>query len=201
MKWLTKPNELVLAKNSPFKHGFKAKAERYATAYREELGIHPCGPLCAFKLASHLNIGVYGINEFPITEADLQILKGSAETGAEWSGHTMTTKIGNKIVLHNTFQSPARQQSNVMHELAHIICEHKTPELDIDFPIPLGMRYYDEVQEEEAKYLGAALQLGKPCLLWAKKQQMTKQQMAEYFNASIDMITYRMNITGISKIY
>ena len=61
------------------------------------------------------------------------------------------------------------------------------------------LREFDEVQEEEAKCLGAALQLAKPCLFWANKRSMSYEDIANYFNASKDMVTYRMNMTGIAK--
>ncbi len=53
-----------MATKSILKRGFKAQAERMAKQYREELEIHPCDSLCAFKLAEHLCIPVYSATEF-----------------------------------------------------------------------------------------------------------------------------------------
>ena len=106
---------------------------------------------------------------------------------------------GTKIILYNPFHSKARQQSDLMHELAHIICEHKHGEVSHNTPLPFGMRNYNTEEEEEAKCLGSTLQLATPCLLWANKRGMTTDAIAEYFNASIDMVAYRMNMTGIAR--
>ena len=111
----------------------------------------------------------------------------------------MKNAAGDQIVINNPFHSTARQQSDVMHELAHIICKHERRQTEYDFEIPFGMRYFNEVQEEEAKCLGATLQLATPCLLWSRKRSMTHEEISSHFNASIDMVTYRMNMTGIAK--
>jgi Zn-dependent peptidase ImmA (M78 family) len=62
------------------------------------------------------------------------------------------------------------------------------------------MRNYDAEQEEEAKCLGSTLQLAKPGLLWARKRNMSYEDISDYFNASVNMVKYRMNITGIAKV-
>jgi Zn-dependent peptidase ImmA (M78 family) len=179
--------------------GFKADAERQAIYYREALSIHPCAPLCAFKLAKHLKISIYSALEFPITSNEIGILKGSNGLGNEWSALTMITKLGNQIIIHNPFHSSARQQSNIMHELAHILCKHEHPKVS-DIRIPVGIRHFNELHEEEAKHLGATLQLAKPCLLWAKKHNMNNDEIAAYFNASNEMVNFRLNSTGLNNI-
>jgi hypothetical protein len=185
-----------LAKKEILKRGFKADAERKAKAYRIALSIHPCAPLCAFKLAGYLTVPVYPATDFFTHIDDINNLNCF---DSEWSALTMITKVGNRIIVHNPFNSVARQQSDVMHELAHIICDHKRCQTEYDFEIPFGMRQFDELQEEEAKCLGSTLQLPTPCLLWAKKREMLPDAIAIHFNASVDMVIYRMNMTGISK--
>lgn len=199
MTWRIIPNENKLAIKNILKWGFKSKAERLAKQYRVDLKIHPCAPLCAFKLAEHLNVPVYQATDFLTLPSDVKILTGINGNDCEWSALTMSTKAGNKIIIHNPFHSVARQQSDIMHELAHFICKHERHQVKYDFEIPFGMRHFDEVEEEEAKCLGSTLQLATPCLLWARKNNMTKEDIADYFNASKDMVIYRMNMTGISK--
>lgn len=189
-----------MATKSIFKRGFKANAERLSEQYRKELKIHAWAPMCAFKLAEHFGVSVHNARDFVTDPSEIKILSGDNGHDCEWSALTMTTKIGNSIIIHNSFQSIARQQSNLMHELAHIILKHKcTGEYSSN--IPFGLREYNAEQEEEAKYLGASLQLTKACLFWARKRQMTTENIAKHFNASPDMIIYRMNITGIAKIH
>lgn len=113
----------------------------------------------------------------------------------------MINSSNKKIILHNPYHSIARQQSDVMHELSHIICNHERTEVEYESPIPFGLRDYDPIQEEEAKCLGSTLQLAKPGLLWARNKSMTYEEIANHFNASLDMVTYRMNVTGISYTF
>lgn len=188
-----------MAKPNILKRGFKADAERKALSFRAELNIHPCEPLCAFKLAEHLTIPVYPATDFLKSAEELNILQGSTNKVSEWSALTMVTKTSNRIIIYNPFNTITRQQSDLMHELAHIICDHKREVIEYEFEIPFGMREFDVLQEEEAKCLGSTLQLPKPCLLWSKKREMTRNEISSHFNASLDMVKYRMNITAISK--
>ena len=195
MTWLTVQNKTTLATKSILKWGFKAKAERLAKQYREELKIHHCGALCAFKLSEHLSIPIHPATKFLTLANEIEWLSNNCE----WSALTMPNFEGTKLILHNPFHSKARQQSDLMHELAHIICEHKHEEVYHETPLPFGMRNYNTEEEEEAKCLGSTLQLATPCLLWANKKGLNTEAIAEHFNASMEMVTYRMNMTGISK--
>lgn len=177
------------------KRGFKANAERVAVQYRKDLEIHPCGPLCAFKLAEFLKVPVHKATHFLTQPEDISLLSNNCE----WSALTMTNAEGTKLILHNPYSSIARQQSDLMHELAHIICDHQHDDTYHDEPLPFGLRSYNIEHEEEAKCLGSTLQLATPGLLWASKRNMTYEEIAEHFNASIDMVKYRMNATGIAK--
>jgi Zn-dependent peptidase ImmA (M78 family) len=181
------------------RRGFKSEAERKALTYRENLKIHPCAFLCAFKLAEHLNIPIFKATEFITLPEEIYLLKGSYNNKCEWSALTMGTNAGNTIIIYNPFHSEVRQQSDIMHELAHLICKHQHVQIDHDTELPFGMRSYDKIQEEEAKCLGSTLQLPKPCLLWATKRKMKKEDISSYYNASIDMVTYRLNMTGLFK--
>lgn len=199
MIWLTIQNEFALAKKDILKRGFKANAERLAKLYREELGIHPCAALCAFKLAGHLQVPLCKSAEFLNLPGEIAILSAVDGVDCGWSALTMVAKSGTRIILYNEYHSEARQQSDIMHELAHVICKHERQLKEYDFEIPFGMREFDEVQEEEAKCLGSTLQLPSPALLWANKRNMAHNEIASHFNASHDMVKYRMNMTGIAK--
>lgn len=186
-------------KDGVFKRGFKTQAERLAQDYRVLLGIHPCEALCAFELARHLNISVIPATDL-ISESEFEKeLKGIDGKPSEWSALTIKTKIDNRIIIHNPFNPVVRQQSDIMHELAHIICKHERNQKEYPFPIPFGMHGYDEQQEEEAKFLGGALQISTPCLLWARKNNISVENISQKYNASIEMVQYRMNITGIFR--
>lgn len=196
MTWRIIQNNIEVASKDLLKRGFKAKAERLSAEFRTKMSIHPYEPLCAFKLAEHLNIRIYNATEFLSLPDEINKLSNE-DFG--WSALTMVTRANNRIIIHNPYHSKARQQSDIMHELAHVICEHKHSLSKYDFNIPLGMRDFDELQEEEAICLGSTLQIARPGLLWAVEQNYTVEQIANYFNSSIEMATYRLRISGVVK--
>jgi hypothetical protein len=179
--------------------GFKTRAEKIALNYRKELNLLPHDPLCGFELAEFLNIPVHTPDLVFGEGTNLSELVGTPGKDRGWSALTMKTKINNAIIIHNHLHVATRQQSNIMHELAHVICEHVHPETEANMNLPDIMRTYDQQQEEEANCLGSTLQITRDGLVWAFKKKMTKDQIAEHFNASPQMVTLRINMTGVAK--
>lgn len=171
--------------------GFTTKAERIAESFRITLNIHPCGHLCAFKLASHLGVSICEATDYGIDTKLVERLTG-------WSGLYLVNEFGEKIVIHNTSHPLGRQQSTVMHELAHLICEHPLS-TEIILPELPFLRRYEPQHEQEAEYLGATLQMTRKSLVWAMHKKMAKMQIAEYYKASEQMVDYRLRITGVAK--
>lgn len=184
------------SKNSLLRHGFKANAERIASSYREALSLKATDPLCAFELARHLAITVRTPLDVGLSENEARIL---TRPTSGWSGLRLITEEDNHLIIYNDAQSSGRQQSTVMHELAHIICEHELPEARIVSGHPLALRSYDPAMEREAECLGSTLQLPRVGLLWALKRKMKIREIAEHFLASEDMVNYRVNTTGVKK--
>lgn len=188
-----------MAAKDILQRGFKSKAEKLSIGYREQLGLRAYAPMCAFKLAASMDISIYPATDFLNDAKEIQSLSATGAGGSGWSALTMKTVAGNTIIIHNPFHSSPRQQSDIMHELAHIICGHAFQENEYDFAIPMGMRSFNELHEEEAKCLGSALQISRPGLLWGLKKSMNHQQMGAHFNASTEMVAYRMQITGAAR--
>ena len=179
-----------------FKYGFKAHAERLSEKFRAELHISKFDPLDAFKLAEHLKIPIRSIDEFSglISEEQMTTLRNTAKFSAMW----IPNGDGEKIIIHNNYHSDKRQQSNIMHELSHIILDHRISDETARLCFLYNLPYYNIEHEEEAKYLGGALQITRPGLLWAVKRK-TEEQISDFYNASEDMVRYRLNITGVLR--
>lgn len=188
-----------MAKESLLPHGFKAKAERTALEYRKKLELDPHSPLCGFKLAEHLNIAVYPATDIFPANTNLDDLVGNKSKDKGWSALTMLTGNDNKIIIHNHLHAPTRQQSNLMHELAHVICDHQHPKTHQNIKLPFFMRDFDQQQEEEANYLGSTLQITRDGLIWALKKRMEIDEIAEHYNASPSMVKLRINSTGVKR--
>ena len=107
-----------------------------------------------------------------------------------------------KYIIHNPTHSLARQESNIMHEVSHAICKHQLKELEYAIKgMVIPLREYDHVQEAEAEHLGACLQLPRTalvhhyCIL-----KRSNEQIAQIFNASKKMVSFRLSVTGVSKL-
>lgn len=179
--------------NNNFKRGFKTEAEKKSICYREILGLERTAPLPAIHLANHLKIMVLvPVDIFTDGTSTLSHLENSNE----WSALTLISKKGNRLIIHNEKHSSARQESNIMHEIAHFICDHPFPENSALNQETIFSRHYNEEQEMEAEWLGGCLQLPREALIWALRKKMSQSDIAQYFNASADMVRYRINSTG-----
>jgi len=157
-----------LKKSENFRKGFKTEAEKMALFYREQLNIKPIEPLSANLLADFLNLKLVTPLEIPgLGSQYLSTLNQSDK----WSALTMVCLSGIKIVIYNPNHSKARQESDIMHEVAHVICKHTTPKNSYLDGVNIPLRYYNEIQENEAEWLGACLQLPRDALLWALRKK------------------------------
>jgi len=181
------------AKGYKFKWGFKTWAEKIAIEYRSKLQLNPHDPLCSFVLAEHLEIEVFHPGDISGMNSSSHALNNGT-----WSALTMKDDQKKNIIIHNPNHSEARQQSDVMHEIAHVICNHT---LDVEenrngFPL---LRQYNQDHEMEAFWLGSCLQLPRSCLVHAIGHKMSVKKISEYYVASESMVNFRIGITGVKK--
>jgi hypothetical protein len=180
---------------SLLRRGFKAESERLSEKYRAELGLSKFAPLNAFALADHLEIPVFTVSDvFPqVPNSPADILNDTAKFSAMW----MPNEEGDKVIIHNDNHSEKRQQSNIMHELAHIIQKHEIPLEAAKLCHIYNLHYYNKEHEQEAKYLGACLQITRSGLQWALKENLTEVEISDYYKASVDMVRFRLNTSGV----
>jgi Zn-dependent peptidase ImmA (M78 family) len=177
------------------KTGFRKNSEKMALSFRKGLGLNLFDPLPARELARHLKIEILTPKDITgLTQSEKKILLNKG--AKEWSAVTVLID-NNYIIIHNDSHLPERQESNLMHEIAHILCDHKVSSLDrVD---GLLFRKYNPEQEAEASFMGACLQLPRLALKWALSRGMQIEQTAIHFNASIEMVRFRTNITYVKK--
>src|SRR5215211_6946139 len=104
--------------------GFKTKAEQIACELRVRLGLPAHSPLPAKKLIAHLEVLVMQPGEIPGLRPELihEMQNGSSD---QWSAITFYDALGKPFIIHNPRHAPTRQESDLMHEAAHIICKHR----------------------------------------------------------------------------
>jgi hypothetical protein len=179
------------------RRGFKAWTEHEAIEQRRHLGLGANMPLPALQLAARLGITVVSPEQIPgMSQEHLECLLQLDRSS--WSAITVNANTVT-IIIHNTCHARNRQESNLLHEIAHIICKHAPSILTSVGGLPFLLREYNADQEEEASWLGACLQLPRPALWWAVKRRMTVAEMAEYFQASEELIRFRRQVTGIDS--
>lgn len=179
-----------------FKRGFKTDAEKKAIFFRNELGLHAYDPLPAIHLSEYLKIKVITPgNILEKSSNSYRVLMDSKE----WSALTLTCQSGNRIIIHNNKNSKNRQESDLMHEIAHVICNHDTPDRNRIDGVDILLRSFNEQQEKEAEWLGGCLQLPREALLWHLRKNRSVEEIAEYFTASEEMVRFRINSTGVKQ--
>lgn len=167
--------------------------ENEGVRWRRELKLYTYDPLPAQLVAQRLKIRVISPMEVP--EIDKPTLQCLLAEDAGWSAVTLPLEEGRHLIIYNPTHAETRYESNVMHELAHLLLGHRP----IHFHQLSGgllVREYRAADEEAAKYLGGCLQIPARGLDWAFQRGMTVQEMAEHFGASLQMVRYRCNMTG-----
>ncbi len=186
-------------KKNSFRRGFKSEAENLSIYYRKKLSLNDHDPLSAFDLALHLNLDIWSPDQIPgIAPQHLSTLVNPP--GSEhWSAITLGITDVPSTIIYNTSHSESRIQSDIMHELAHVLLGHKMEEIDTSLGLPL--RKYDQSQEDEAEWLGGCLQLPKAALIrYYVYKNYSIEQIAQTFKASIQMTKYRVGVSGVSVI-
>jgi Zn-dependent peptidase ImmA (M78 family) len=154
------------------RRGFKAEAERAAARVRKELGLASHDPLDPRELANHLDISVVDAgNLVDIAELEeLERLQAFAFSAATFMINDR------KIVVINPLRNAGRQNSDIAHELAHILLDHNLSEIREIGDMPFRTCKPDE--EEEATAFGGTLLLPRPLLLSAARRRASIEQIA-----------------------
>lgn len=166
----------------------RQRLEAIATEKRCQLRFKAFECLPAKVLAADLEAKIYTPEEIPdVNPNQVAVLLDSDQ----WSAGVIHK---NPVwIVHNPRHAPTRQESNLMHEIAHILLKHRMISLDPQ----TGLFKRRQQDEDEAVYLGGCLQIPRRGLLWAIQRKMTLSQIATHFGASEEMVEFRTNVTGI----
>ncbi|MFC5410854.1 ImmA/IrrE family metallo-endopeptidase [Larkinella bovis] len=193
-------------KHSLLRRGFKKDAETWSIEIREKLGVEATGACPARCVADLHGVSVTPIqclsglaqnflyDEFPDQQDIDKKMALLLNRNGEFSA-VVAIVGGFKMILFNSDHSPARQESDIMHELAHIICEHPGDCLQLNADIAL--RQYNAQHEEEAKWLGATLQVPDQGLFTLARLGLANAAIADIYGASLEMVVFRRKTLGI----
>lgn len=175
------------------RRGFKADAERLASSVRKEMGKRPGEHVNAVEFARYASAEVRCADELT-SLAKLEQLD-ELQPGAF---SACTFSIGDRhIVVYNPLATPGRTQSDIAHEMAHLLLNHSVKTVETIG----GVSFFtcDSDEEQEANWLAGCLLLPRPLLLQAAKRGMDSAAIAEAYNVSEAMVAFRLRTTGVQR--
>ena len=180
------------------RRGFKSWCERCSVEYRETLGIPLAGALDPRKLAALLRVHVLVPEELPALAPSS--LKQLTETDVgSWSAVTIS-QSGRMLIILNSGHSIVRQKSSLAHELAHIILNHTTTQVQLSREGFLIRTTFDKEQEQEAEWLSGCLLVPREGLLQVcRRATQSPYTLAQHFAVSRDLINWRLRMTGVQN--
>jgi len=174
--------------------GFKSWAERTAATLRRELDLGPLAPIDPFRVAAFLGVDVRTPREIPDLPADVidPLLEGDP---FGWSAVSLAIN-GGWLLIYNPRKSKGRRASDIMHELAHFLLDHKPTTIIMSEELDLAIRSFNKKQEDEANWLGWAVLLPRDALVACLRRRMNVHAIAEEYGITEDLVTFRKRITG-----
>jgi Zn-dependent peptidase ImmA (M78 family) len=174
------------------RRGFKAEAERLADRTRAQLGLQPHSPLAVRDLARRLRVEVYAADEL-IDRARIEELD-AVQPGA-FSAATFHLPDGRTVTVYNPCRESSRTNSDLAHELAHLLLNHDVRELQQI----AGHTFFtcDREQEDEANWLAGCLLLPRPLLLKEVSAGADAATIARKHDVSLPMARFRINTSGV----
>lgn len=182
---------------SLLRRGFKTWCENAAGGYRRDLGLARIDALDPRLLARKIGVAIKTPCEIP--GVDSGALRQLLETdAASWSAITLT--VGSRsLIISNSRHSYARQNSNIAHELAHLILEHEPSKMYVSQDGLMMLASYNPTHEEEAGCLSGTLLVPREGLLSQLTRGALDAEMATFFGVSLDLLRMRKNVTGVLR--
>lgn len=165
---------------------FRNHCEAVSVEWRIKLGLRAFDPLPANMLAEACSVLIRSPEQLALSHEVQKYFRQQAN----WWGILFPTTP--PIIVYNPNQSPARYESTVMHELAHLLLKHPPQKVYLT-TVDGNARNYNSQLEAEAAYLGSCLQIPRRGLYWAVQKGLSNEEIASYFNASQAMVQWRQN--------
>ena len=175
-------------------YGFKAKANRIAVGLRLQLGLAAQAPIDVPALAAHLGIAIVPLSAFKqwCNEQVTQLTKG--DSGA-FSAALISFGNGSRVVIVDDDHSPARQNSDIAHEISHALLVHP---LEVISSM-MGCRDFDPALEEEANHLAGYLLVPDQAARRIVNSGMEAALAQKTYGVSRQMFDWRLNMSGARR--
>ena len=174
------------------RRGFKAEAERLSMRIRQQIGVSEEAPINVKDLARHLNVEVFSASDLV---SDTRLRQLEDEQPGAFSAATFHLPNGRMAAVYNPLVDPARTKSDITHELAHVLLDHKVRDLQQI----AGHTFLtcDPEQEEEANWLAGCLLLPRSLLLKEAYVGADAATIAQRYGVTLSMARFRLNTSGV----
>lgn len=170
------------------RYGFKAEAKRASLRARLATGVGAYDPIDCFELARHMDIKVVRLSDLPPTEYTRHL----SEVEPNAMSAATIRRDGRVAIWLNDSHTPQRQQSNLAHEIGHVLLDHEdSPPLN-----EAGCRELHADMEAEADYIGSVLLVPEPAVVGVVRANTSLAEAALYFGVSEQMMRWRVNDSG-----
>lgn len=176
------------------RRGFKTEAERIAKDIWDAMQFSPGDCMEAVELARHVGCVVHSADKL-VDIGRLEELRRIQDDAF----FACTFKLPNDrfAIVFNPLMQDTRRNSDVAHEVSHIVLEHRLSSLK-----RLGGVAFlscDQQQEEEARWLSCCLLLPRFVLYHDVAKRMTAQKIAVERTVSREMVEFRLRVTGVAR--
>lgn len=171
-------------------------AEYQASILRGDLELSDLEILNPYELAKKMELfellPLDAIQNIPSTH-----LKQLCERDSKgWSAGSLALPDGRVVVIMNPKHAKTRARATLMEEIVHIHLAHEPTLLEIGAN-HIAARTYNDQQEKEAYWVGAAALVPMAQLRIGQQLRKSVADMAEYCEVSTQLVAFRCNITGI----
>jgi len=156
------------------------------------MGLRPTDQLEIRDLARHLNVDVVAADKL-VDRSQLEELE-RIQPGV-FSAATFHLPDGRTVAIYNPCSDLGRTNSDIAHELAHILLDHDVREVQQ----LAGHTFFtcDPEQEAEANWLAGCLLLPRPLLLREAYAGSDPDALAAKYQVSEPMARFRLNASGV----
>jgi len=179
-----------------FRRGFKTWAEEVALRVRHKLELAPAAPLDVLKLAELLSVPILSPDALPAFPDDCKRRLTSVHSDV-WSAITVTNGKHYLIVM-NTAHAPTRRNSDLAHELAHVILGHEPSMMFASPGSGIALRTHNKEQEDEANWLAGCLLLPRDALFSIRRRRLINEEACREYGVSPAMLRFRLNASGVN---
>lgn len=174
------------------RRGFKAEAERLAERTRTQMGLRPHDQPNIRQLAKHLSVELIPADHL-VERARLEELERIQPRA--FSAATFLLPDERTVAVFNPLREPGRINSDIGHELSHILLSHAVREIQQI----AGHTFItcNHEQEEEATWLAGCLLLPRSLLLREARNGTTAEAIADKYQVSLHMARFRLNTSGV----